>query len=139
MRPTPRRTDDRPAEGIRQAEMSAAEERAVAQAMATHLEPRLDEEGRSTLAPIVPGDVRASRSGALWVRFADGDRWYRLMDAPSTEESPGGRVVWDAQGRPLGSIEGPLLLTEVRGRPVAVCANTGWNYEHEIVWPGETP
>jgi len=108
----PTRTDDRPAEGIHPHQMNAAEGAAVAQAIADYLQPQGDADDLYD-APVVPGEVRHSARGMPWVRFAPLGAWFRLMDVPSRGTFPGARIVFDIRGRPLGNVDGPLVLTVV--------------------------
>ena len=116
--------------------MTETERSEVVAAMVERLRPVDDVDGDYS-APIQPGVVRYSQSGAAWASWGDADgRWFRLMDAPSdpSQGFAGARVVFDADGRPLGSIDGPLMLAEVKGRCSAFCSNTGWNLASEICW-----
>ena len=130
---TPTRTDDRPAGGVHPRQMNAAEAEAVAQAIADYVQPQGDADGLYD-APVVPGEVRHSARGMPWVRFAPLGVWFRLMDVPSRGTFPGARIVFDIRGRPLGNVDGPLVLTIGQGRPTAFCQNTGYNFDAEIRW-----
>ncbi len=129
----PTRTDDRTAEGIHPHQMNAAEGAAVAQAIADYLRPQGDVDDLYN-APVVPGEIRHSARGMPWVRFAPLGAWFRLMDMPSRGTFPGARIVFDIRGRPLGNVDGPLVLTVVQGQPSASCQNTGYNFDAEIRW-----
>ena len=129
----PTRTDDRPAEGIHPHQMNAAEAAAVARAIADYLQPQGDTDGLYD-APVVPGEVRHSARGMPWVRFAPLGVWFRIMDVPFRGTFPGARIVFDIRRRPLGNVDGPLVLTVVQGQPAAFCQNTGYNFDAEIRW-----
>jgi len=115
---------------------------AVAQLMAEYAGERwvrLDQDDAAQVVdPIVPGEIRHSHGGKQWATF-DGRRWYRLMTGDANE--PGVSVfepVLDAEGRPLGvGEEGVVVVVSIQGRDVALVANTGWNFEKEIIWRDE--
>ena len=130
---TPTRMDDRPAGGVHPHHMSAAEAAAVARAIADYLLPQGSEEGLYD-APVAQGEIKHSAGGMPWVRFAPFGAWFRLMDVPSRGTFPGARIVFDIRGRPLGNVDGPLVLTVMQGQPAAYCQNTGYNFDAEIRW-----
>jgi CBS domain-containing protein len=119
---------------ISHADMTAAERAAVAATMAAttdavgNIKYDLCGNHAGPQMPIVSGRLQRSVSGAPWVNFG-GNIWYRYSD---TSEA---LIVLDPDGAPLGIVdEGPLVLVNVHGGPVAVTVNTGFNLEHEIKW-----
>lgn len=123
---------------INQDECTSEQSAAVIAAMAEYLTPRRTEDGED-FSPIVPGEVRRSRGGTPWVAFGPAiegivRRWFRYRDIPAGDDYSGGLLVHDADRRPLGNNQGPLILHMIRDRWLAQPINTGWNYETEIIW-----
>ena len=85
-------------------------------------------------APIVRGTVRTDATGADWARFGPHGRWFALTAIVPTASYPGARIVFTDDNEPLGSVEGPLMLSENDGEPIAFCLNTGARFDVEVTW-----
>ncbi len=130
------------------ADMNPEQIKAVAETLLEYMSPRGygegDEEWEDT-TPILPGQMRKSRSGADWGNFPGApDKWFRLRDCPYNPMQPdygGFEIVLSPDGAPLGNTYGVLIMHKIRGFWLAQIVNTGWNKEDEIIWPEvvETP